>query len=116
MNAGLSRGQVGSMVFRFSPLLGYSVDSVLKPKLDFLVNAMGKPVTEIVDYPRYFSYSLEKRIEPRFRLLRSRHVDCSLQEMLSKNDDEFAIDFLGITTLLLPPPSSSPATEEDVGR
>ncbi|CAA7398773.1 unnamed protein product [Spirodela intermedia] len=108
MKAGLSKGQVGSMVFRFSPILGYSVGAVLRPKLEFLVNAMGRPLRDVVEYPRYFSYSLEKKIEPRFRLLRGRNVDCTLRDMLGKNDEEFAEDYLGIGRILLPPPPPPP--------
>ncbi|CAA6662374.1 unnamed protein product [Spirodela intermedia] len=108
MKAGLSKGQVGSMVFRFSPILGYSVGAVLRPKLEFLVNAMGRPLRDVVEYPRYFSYSLEKKIEPRFRLLRGRNVDCTLRDMLGKNDEEFAEDYLGIGRILPPPPPPPP--------
>ncbi|XP_078439176.1 mitochondrial transcription termination factor family protein [Wolffia australiana] len=116
MKAGLSRRQVGAMVFRFSPLLGYSVEEVLRPKLEFLVHAMERPVGEVVDYPRYFSYSLEKKIKPRFRLLRARKLDCSLKDMLAKNDDEFAEDFLGLTSmLLLPPQQPLPSLSESDG-
>ncbi|KAH7564815.1 hypothetical protein JRO89_XS09G0032500 [Xanthoceras sorbifolium] len=61
---GLSRRDIAFMVRRFSPLLGYSIDEVLQPKVDFLLNTMDKPLREVVDYPRYFSYSLEKKIKP----------------------------------------------------
>ncbi|KAL5699676.1 hypothetical protein ACHQM5_030547 [Ranunculus cassubicifolius] len=103
---GLSKTQVGSMVCRFSPLLGYSIEEVLKPKLDFLINTMGKPVNDVVDYPRYFSYSLEKKIKPRFWVLKGRSVECSLKDMLGKNDEDFAADYMGVERLLVPPPSS----------
>ncbi|XP_074297675.1 uncharacterized protein LOC141628426 [Silene latifolia] len=93
---GLSERTIASMVVRFSPLLGYSIKEVLKLKLEFLVNTMGKSIKEVAYYPRYFSYSLEKKIKPRYLVLRGRNVDCSLEEMLSKNDEEFASDFLGI--------------------
>lgn len=82
------------MVGRFSPLLGYSIEKVLKPKLDFLVNIMEKPIKEVVDYPRYFSYSLEKKITPRFCVLKGRDVEYSLKDMLGKNDEEFAVEFM----------------------
>lgn len=91
------------MVRRFSPLLGYSIDEVLRPKLEFLVNTMGRPVTEVVDYPRYFSYSLEKRIKPRYWVVKSRNIDVTLKEMLGKNDDEFADVYLVDGEVLIPP-------------
>ncbi|WOH16249.1 hypothetical protein DCAR_0935799 [Daucus carota subsp. sativus] len=96
MEIGLSRKDVASMVSRFSPLLGYSIKEVLKPKSEFLLNTMRKPLSEVVNYPRYFSYSMEKKIEPRYWELRSRNVECSLKDMLSKNDEEFAAEFLSI--------------------
>ncbi|XP_057968541.1 transcription termination factor MTERF2, chloroplastic isoform X3 [Malania oleifera] len=103
LEAGLSKRDIAFMVRRFSPLLGYSIDEVFRPKLEFLVNTMEKPVRELVDYPRYFSYSLEKKIMPRFWVLKGRNIDCSLKEMLSKNDEEFAAEFMGVGRMLVPP-------------
>ncbi|KAL9235559.1 hypothetical protein vseg_010308 [Gypsophila vaccaria] len=76
MKWGLSQRAVASMVVRFSPLLGYSIDEVLRPKMEFLVNNMGKPVKEVLDYP-------------------------SLEDMLSKNDEEFASDYLGMEKMFI---------------
>lgn len=94
-DVGLSKKDIAFMVRRFSPLLGYSIDEVLRPKYEFLVNTMKKPVEDIVGYPRYFSYSLEKKIMPRFWVLKGRNIECSLKDMLAKNDEEFAADFMG---------------------
>uniref|UniRef100_A0A5B6Z6F6 Mitochondrial transcription termination factor family protein n=1 Tax=Davidia involucrata TaxID=16924 RepID=A0A5B6Z6F6_DAVIN len=106
MKTGLSKRDVAIMVCRFSPLLGYSIEEVLRPKVEFLVNTMEKPLKDVVDYPRYFSYSLEKKIKPRYRVLKGRNVECSLKDMLGKNDEEFAADFMDVGRLLVPPPSS----------
>ncbi|EXC33644.1 hypothetical protein L484_013841 [Morus notabilis] len=106
MNLGLSEKDVAFMVRRFSPLLGYSVDEVLRPKLDFLINTMEKPVRDVVEYPRFLSYSLEKRIKPRFWILKQRNIECSLKDMLGKNDEEFASDFLEVGKTKVPPPAS----------
>nr|XP_048318975.1 transcription termination factor MTERF2, chloroplastic-like [Ziziphus jujuba var. spinosa] len=94
MTFGLSERDVAFMIRRFSPLLGYNIEEVLRPKLDFLVNTMEKPITEVVEYPRYFSYSLEKKIKPRFWIIKARNVECSLKDMLGKNDEEFAAEFM----------------------
>ncbi|CAH8330189.1 unnamed protein product [Eruca vesicaria subsp. sativa] len=99
MELGISERDIAFMVRKFSPLLGYSIDNVLRPKLEFLVKSMEKPIREVIDYPRYFSYSLEKRIKPRFWVLKGRSIECTLQEMLGKNDEEFAADFLGLGEL-----------------
>lgn len=109
MQFGLSTREIASMVARFSPLLTYSINFVLRPKLDFLLNIMGKPVSEVVIFPRYFSYSLEKKIRPRFFALRNRNINCSLKDMLGKNDEEFAADYLGIENACVDQMSSSSA-------
>ncbi|KAF6141754.1 hypothetical protein GIB67_027932 [Kingdonia uniflora] len=106
MENGLSKRDVAFMVRKFSPLLGYSIDEVLKPKLEFLVRTMEKPVSDVVKYPRYFSYSLEKKIKPRYWVLKGRNTECSLEEMLGKNDEDFATDYMGIGRMLVPPPSA----------
>ncbi|KAF5182653.1 Mitochondrial transcription termination factor family protein [Thalictrum thalictroides] len=105
IKSGLSKREVTSMVCRFSPLLGYSINEVLRPKLEFLVNTMEKPVKDLVDYPRYFSYSLDKKIKPRFWVLKGRNAESSLKDMLGKNDEDFAADYMGIGRMLIPPPS-----------
>ncbi|XP_051133507.1 transcription termination factor MTERF2, chloroplastic [Andrographis paniculata] len=94
MRIGLSKKEIKSMVSRFSPLLGYSIEEVLKPKLEFLLYTMRKPLSTVVDYPRYFSYSLEKRIKPRYKVLTDRKMEFTLKEMLGKNDEEFAAVYL----------------------
>ncbi|KAL7605734.1 hypothetical protein Lser_V15G18277 [Lactuca serriola] len=99
LKIGLSKREIAFMVRKFSPLLGYSVEEVLKPKYEFLVKTMQKPLKEVVEYPRYFSYSLEKKIKPRFWVIKGLNCECSLQDMLGKNDEEFAADYIN-----LPPP------------
>ena len=98
----ISKNNIARMVYKFPPLLGYNVEPVLKPKLQFLVNSMGRQVYEVVEYPRYFSYSLEKRIIPRARVIERRKISCDLKSMLAKNDDEFAAEFLGFGRMLIP--------------
>lgn len=92
------------MVHRFAPILGYSINEVLKPKIEYLITTMEKPVSDVVEYPRYFSCSLEKKIKPRFNVLKGRKIKCSLKDMLAKNDEEFAEEFMGIGRILIPPP------------
>ncbi|KAK4427019.1 Transcription termination factor MT, chloroplastic [Sesamum alatum] len=103
MRIGLSKKDIGSMVCRFSPILGYSIEEVFRPKLEFLVYTMKRPVRDVVDYPRYFSYSLEKKIKPRYWVLKGRNVEFTLKEMLGKNDEEFAAEYLGVEEMLVPP-------------
>ncbi|XP_022723565.1 transcription termination factor MTERF2, chloroplastic [Durio zibethinus] len=105
MEIGLSKREIALMVRRFSPLLGYSIEEVLRPKLQFLLDTMGKPVKDVVDYPRFFSYSLEKKIKPRFWVLKGRNIECSLKDMLGKNNEEFAAEFMGVGRRLDSPSS-----------
>jgi mTERF domain-containing protein len=104
MRLGLSRKDIASMVRTFSPLLGYSIDEVLRPKVEFLVNTMEKPITDVVDYPRYFSYSLEKKIKPRFWVLKGSKVESSLKDMLGKSDEEFAAEYMSVESMSVSPP------------
>ncbi|MBA0839297.1 hypothetical protein Goarm_005041 [Gossypium armourianum] len=78
MEMGLSRREIALMIRRFPPLLGYSIKEVLKPKLNFLLNTIGKPVKDVVGYP-------------------------SLEVMLGKNDEEFAAEFMGVGRMLVSP-------------
>lgn len=103
MKVGLSKKEVCSMICRFSPILGYSIEVVLEPKLQFLLSTMKKPLKEIVEYPRYFSYSLDKKIRPRFSVLKSRKLDYSLKDMLSKNDEDFVREYMGVEMPLVVP-------------
>ncbi|XP_078182268.1 mitochondrial transcription termination factor family protein isoform X2 [Carex rostrata] len=103
ISIGIPKWKVCSMVHRFSPLLGYSIENVIKPKLKFLLNTMRKPLREIVIYPRYFSYSLEKKIKPRYFILKQRNAECNLEKMLYKSDDDFAEEFMSFDRLLLVP-------------
>ena len=103
LEVGLSKKDVRSMIFRFSPLLGYSIELVMKPKLEFLLRSMKKPLKAVVEYPRYLSYSLEGKIKPRFRVLQSKNIECSLTDMLAKNDELFAEEYLGTGGLLQKP-------------
>lgn len=96
MKLGLSKSDIAFMVRSFSPLLGYSIEEVLRPKVEFMMNIMERSVKELVAYPRYFSYSLEKKIKPRYWVLKERNIECSLKDMLAKNDEEFAADYIDL--------------------
>lgn len=51
-------------------ILSLSIDNVLAPKYDYLVNEIGSSAADIVSYPAYFSLSLTGRIKPRHEFLR----------------------------------------------
>lgn len=99
---GIRKQDVALMVRRFPPIVGYSVEAVFKPKLDFLTDTMGKPLVDVVKYPRFFSYSLEKRIKPRAFVLAKRKISYDLAPVLFKTDEQFAADYMGVGRLLIP--------------
>jgi mTERF domain-containing protein len=100
---GFTEREICQMSFRFPQILGYSVEAVLTPKLEFLKKVMKRPVQDVVAYPRYFSHSLAKKIKPRARVLENRRIRCDLQTMLAKSDDQFAAEFLGFESIFIPP-------------
>ncbi|CAA0836160.1 Mitochondrial transcription termination factor family protein [Striga hermonthica] len=104
MEVGFSESDIVSMLHRFSPILGYSVEENLKPKLEFLVNTMPRPLSDVVAYPRYFSYSLEKKIRPRYWVLKGKNVEFTLKKMLGINDEEFAAAYLELGEMPVLPP------------
>ena len=57
------------MVERFPPLLGYSVAGVLQPKLATWQQVLGLPLSDLASFPKFFSFSLNPRVQRRLRLL-----------------------------------------------
>lgn len=87
---GFSVEQLGIMVTNCPQILALSIDEVLKPHLSFFVNSMKRPLSELVDYPFYFTYNLEKRIRPRYIQIEQKGVQCSLSWFLNCSDVKFA--------------------------
>ncbi|CAN0389915.1 unnamed protein product, partial [Discosporangium mesarthrocarpum] len=84
---------VGRFVSRLPPVLGYDVETNLRPKMDYLVASMGLSVYDILTFPAYFSYPLETVTEPRtcFLNLRRRPITLvGLNTALQSGDDDFA--------------------------
>ena len=57
------------MVERFPPLLGYSIAGVLQPKLAMWRQVLGLPLSDLASFPKFFSFSLNPRVQRRLRLL-----------------------------------------------
>lgn len=70
---GYTMEELSITILRFPQLLGLSTQGNIRPKWEFFVE-MGRANSELVDFPQYFGYSLEKRIKPRFRALEQRGV------------------------------------------
>lgn len=79
---------------RLPPVLGYSVEKDLQPKWDFLKQVCQFDYFEVVRFPAYFSYPLERVIKMRYNYLR----DCKdipiqlvrVDEVLRYGDRDFA--------------------------
>ncbi|RCV09425.1 hypothetical protein SETIT_2G027400v2 [Setaria italica] len=80
---------LGQMVANFPALLRYNVD-ILRPKYQYLRRVMVRPLKDLIEFPRFFSYSLEDRIEPRHQTLVANRINMKLRYMLTGSDEEFA--------------------------
>ncbi|CAA7395032.1 unnamed protein product [Spirodela intermedia] len=77
-NLGFSRREAIKMVLRSPGLFTFSIEKNFRPKVAYL------------DFPQYFSFSLEGKIKPRHRLLvENGFEDMSLANMLKVSDGEF---------------------------
>lgn len=80
---------LGQMIADFPTLLRYNSE-VLRPKYQYLRRVMVRPLKDLIEFPRFFSYSLEHRIEPRHRILVENMINMKLRYMLPCSDEEFA--------------------------
>ena len=84
-----TREEVADMVRRLPSLLGFSVVTVLQPKYSYLVEVMQRSPKELVRFPHFFSYSLEKRIIPRHQVVGEASQSRSLSNLYGCNDALF---------------------------
>eukprot|EP00249_Psilotum_nudum_P013181 c24199_g1_i1 orf=134-1660(+) len=91
---GLSQDEVTQIVTMQPDILGRSNETLLA-KADFLVNVLNRSIKEVVKFPAFFTYSLEKRIIPRFNIaletvkLGIVKADISLSCVLARSDKTF---------------------------
>ncbi|KAL8533797.1 hypothetical protein ACS0TY_009988 [Phlomoides rotata] len=81
--------EVKIMVLRSPGLLTFSVENNYRPKMEYFLNEMNGDLEEIKWFPQYFSYSLERKIKHRHRLLMAHGVSMRLSDMLKVSDGEF---------------------------
>lgn len=89
LDLGLEKGEVSAMIVAFPSMLGQSVELSLAPKYEYLVGEMKRTKKELIEFPQYFGYSLEKRIKPRHRSLSERGLHKSLPSMLACTECDF---------------------------
>lgn len=88
LSLGISLRVLGEMIADFPMLLRYNIE-VLRPKYRYLRRTMIRPLQDLVEFPRFFSYSLDGRIIPRHRVMVENHVNFKLRYMLASSDEEF---------------------------
>ncbi|KAK6136760.1 hypothetical protein DH2020_029473 [Rehmannia glutinosa] len=88
LSLGISLPVLGGMISDFPMLLRYNID-VLRPKYRYLRRMMIRPLEDLIEFPRFFSYSLEERIIPRHKIMVENRINFKLRYMLSSTDEEF---------------------------
>ncbi|KAA8522532.1 hypothetical protein F0562_013107 [Nyssa sinensis] len=97
LGRGILAGDVAKMVVKCPQLVALQV-GLMKNSYYFFKSEMGKPVKELVEFPEYFTYSLESRIRPRLIILKTESVGPSFcmggklelpeNEIVSDQEDE----------------------------
>ncbi|KAK4582099.1 hypothetical protein RGQ29_025318 [Quercus rubra] len=79
---------VAKMVVKCPQIVASRVE-LMKNSYYFFKSEMGRPLKELVEFPEYFTYSLESRIKPRYQRLKSKGIRCSLNWLLNCSDQRF---------------------------
>ncbi|KAG6529636.1 transcription termination factor MTERF2, chloroplastic-like [Zingiber officinale] len=88
LSLGIRLPTLGEMIANFPMLLRYNIDS-LRPKYRYLRRVMVRPLKDLIEFPRFFSYSLDDRIIPRYEIMVANRVNFKLRYMLVGSDEEF---------------------------
>ncbi|XP_019454495.1 PREDICTED: transcription termination factor MTEF1, chloroplastic [Lupinus angustifolius] len=86
---GFTHVEVKNMVVRSPGLLTFSIENNLGPKVKYFLEEMNGDVVELKGFPQYFSFSLERRIKPRHRMLVENELHLPLRQMLKVSDGRF---------------------------
>ena len=88
LGRGIPSADVAKMVVKCPQLVALRVDR-MKNSFYFFKSEMGRPLQELVEFPEYFTYSLESRIKPRYHKLQSKDIRTSLNWFLNCSDQRF---------------------------
>ncbi|KAL6566462.1 hypothetical protein OROGR_002077 [Orobanche gracilis] len=88
---GFESDDARNVLLRSPGLLTFSVANNYRPKMEYFLNG---DLEEIKRFPQYFSFSLERKIKPRHRLLVEHGLLMSLSEMLKVSDGEFNVQLI----------------------
>ncbi|CAM6102006.1 unnamed protein product [Calypogeia fissa] len=89
VNLGFTRDEITAMVKKLPSLLGFRVETVLAPKYAYLVDVMKRSRADVVQFPHYFSYSLQNRIIFRHQFLGQLCETLSLNTLYGCSDAVF---------------------------
>ncbi|GMP37913.1 hypothetical protein CsSME_00009388 [Camellia sinensis var. sinensis] len=88
LSLGIPLRLLGEMIADFPMLLRYNIDA-LRPKYRYLRRIMVRPLKDLIEFPRFFSYSLDGRIMPRHKILVENRINFKLRYMLPGTNEEF---------------------------
>ncbi|KAK8590230.1 hypothetical protein V6N12_024609 [Hibiscus sabdariffa] len=88
LGRGLPLEDVGKMVMKCPQMVALRIE-LMKKSYYYFKTEIGRPVKELVEFPEYFTYSLESRIKPRYTKLQCKGIRCSLNWFLNCSDQRF---------------------------
>ncbi|KAL8166942.1 hypothetical protein V2J09_008441 [Rumex salicifolius] len=90
LSYGLSFEDIVDMSKKHPQILQYNPRS-LERKMDYLIEVMGREISELLAFPAYLSYNLDKRIKPRYEMKRKIVGDeMSINKLLSVSVEKFS--------------------------
>ncbi|KAM7476801.1 hypothetical protein LguiB_024044 [Lonicera macranthoides] len=88
LGRGIPAVDVAKMIVKCPQVIAVQV-GLMKNSYYFFKTEMGRPLKEIVDFPEFFTYSLESRIKLRYHRLQSKGIRCSMAWFLNCSDQRF---------------------------
>ncbi|XP_047078234.1 transcription termination factor MTERF4, chloroplastic-like [Lolium rigidum] len=85
---GITDEDVGRMLVRCPQILLLR-NELMKNSFYFFKSELKRPISELLEFPEYFTYSLESRIKPRYMRVASKGIRCSLDWFLNCSDQRF---------------------------
>ncbi|CAK8531591.1 unnamed protein product [Lathyrus sativus] len=88
LERGYTLEEIGTMISRYARLYTFSLAGSLMPKWDFFLT-MDYPKSELVKFPNFFGYNLERRIKPRYARVKCSGVRLLLNQVLTLSSSKF---------------------------
>ncbi|KAI3930690.1 hypothetical protein MKX01_037136 [Papaver californicum] len=85
---GIVAEDVARMVIKCPQLVALQVES-MKNSFHFFKCEMKRAFEEVIEFPEYFTYSLDSRIKPRYQRLSNKGIRCSLAWFLNCSNQRF---------------------------